>query len=198
MTKTKKKWFRILAPGCPLCGMKVNVDRLTNGPPQPVTELIGHSVISYGRGRITNLMGQVRDVRILKIVNEQLALKLVELLKLMAVDMPWLKPYVAQQLEIESFGERYVKPITTELPVEEAQWQQKVEELNLEVEASPVRDVTKALNQVGLSAPSAPSLSWDNSPLETVLEQEVEGVDPKKLAELLARHGGRTSGETGA
>ena len=143
-------------------------------------------------------MGQVRDVRILRIVNEQLALKLVELLKLMAVDMPWLRPYVAQQLKIESFGERYVKPITTELPVEEAKWQQNVEELNLKVEASSVRDVAKALSRVGLSAPFAPSLSWDNSPLETVLEQEVEGVDQKKLAELLARHGGRTSGETGA
>ena len=64
--------------------------------------------------------------------------------------------------------------------------------------ASSVRDVAKALSRVGLSAPSAPSLSWDNSPLEMVLEQEVEGVDQKKLAELLARHGGKTSRETGA
>ena len=140
-------------------------------------------------------MGQVMDVRILRIVNEQLALKLVELLKLMAADMPWLKPYVAQQLKIESSGERYVKPITTELPVEEAKWQQNVEELNLKLEASPVRDVAKALSRVGLSAPS---LSCDNSHLEMVLEQEVEGVDQKKLAELLARHGGKTSRETGA
>ncbi len=66
------------------------------------------------------------------------------------------------------------------------------------MEASSVRDVAKALSQVGLSAPSAPSLSWDSSPLDMVLEQEVEGVDTKKLEELLARHGGRTSGETGA
>jgi len=199
-----KKWFRILAH-CPMCSMRVNVDKLCSQEPVPVDELTGHSVVSTGDKGLINLMGPVSNVDLVRVVKEQLALKTVALIKMMAVEFDWLKPHIVKELELDTFGERSVELMPLERPVEPAfkreqkvggieTWQD-VRPHNQEVVPVHARDVVEMYPRTALSVQPVAS-RWQEMPV-SIAYQQVQPPDPKALKKALALSGGKTNRATG-
>jgi len=194
----RKKWFRVLAVD-PFSGMRVNVDRLVNGEPNPILELWGHSVVNApGTGRLVNLIGPIKSADLLQKVNEQFVIRVVSLLVLMVADYPWIRELVAERLELDSFrGVRVddpemtksVKPPELVRDVGGVAWQNKqVEQLKRPVVLPPsVESVVAGLSKVGASAQSVQLPSAAVQPASMV--REVAGPDQAEAVRLLNQLG---------
>jgi len=156
----RKKWFRALAV-CPFSGMRVNVDQLVNGDPNPIREIFGHSVVNApGTGRLVNLIGPIKNEGLLQRVNTQFIIRVVDLLVMMVADYPWIRQMVAERLQLDSFrgmrvdAPEMMKPVKSPELVREVggvEWQNKqVEPLARPVVMPPsVEAVAAGLLKVG-------------------------------------------------
>lgn len=170
--------------------MRVNVDRMTQGPGELTWEFFGHSVVNGWHGHIVNLIGPIKGDGIPNIVNSQIVLKLVEMLVEATEEFPWLKGHISEKLKLGGF----VKSPELYRPVEGMKWENpEPAKLQRPVQEPPVRDVAKAFSRVGSHAPSAATLS-KKVHQESYLESAVTLETPKeKLEEMLATlAGGKT------
>ena len=186
---TRKKWFRILGL-CPCCGMRVNVDRMTQGSGELTWEFFGHSVVNGWHGHLVNLIGPIKGSGIPNTVNGQIILRLVEVLAGATEDFPWLKNHIAEKFKLGGF----VESSELDRPVEGIKWQNpEPATLQAPVQEPTVRDVTKAFSRIGSPAPTAATLS-KKVHQESYLESQVTLDTPKeKWEEMLATlAGGKT------
>jgi len=205
----RKTWFRVLAVD-PFSGMRVNVDRLVNGPPSPIRELWGHSVIHPPGARyLTNLIGPIKGDALLRKVNEQFVIRVVDLLVMMVAEYPWIRRMVADRLQLDTFqGVRVEAPEKVRsvgLPelvreVGGVAWQkQRVEHQRAGSAVSPlsVRTAATELSRVGGSAQIVQRPS--EGVRQAVMLREVSGPDRAKAIRLLSRlgRGGGMSKATG-
>lgn len=204
----RKKWFRVLAVD-PFSSMRVNVDRLVNGPPNPITELFGHSVVNAPyTGRLVNLIGPIRGDALLRKVNEQFLIRVIDLLVMQVAEYPWIRRMVAEQLQLDAFqgvrvgaaekGRAIVPPAFVQ-EVGGVAWQQReVGQLKRQgVSLLSARSVATELSRVGGSAQIVQRPS--EGVRQVVMLREVSGPDQAEAMRLLSQlgAGGGTRRATG-
>jgi len=194
----RKTWFRVLAVD-PFSGMRVNVDKLVNGSPNPIRELWGHSVIHPPGARyLTNLIGPIQGDVLLRKVNEQFLIRVIDLLVMQVAEYPWIRRMVSERLQLDAFqGVRVGAPekgravVPPELVQEVGggAWQQKqVGELKRSaVSPLPVESVVEGLSKAGTSAQTAKTPSTEVHGASLV--GQVEGLDQAEVMRLLSQLG---------
>ena len=189
---------------CPCCRMRVNTDRLTSGDGGLSWDFHGHSVVSTGYRGLVNLIGPLKGEALQYRINEQVVLKLVQILAEAQGDFPWLRSRISQEFGL---GGRVEGP-ELDRPVEGIEWQdpqpailrkpvQNAPALQRPVREPPVRDVARAFSRIGPIAPTAPPLSKRG---ESYMESSVTVEATKEELEELLRSlpGGKTQRANGA
>lgn len=205
----RKSWFRVLAVD-PFSGMRVNVDRLVNGPPNPIRELWGHSVIHPPGARyLTNLIGPIKGDALLRKVNEQFLIRVIDLLVMQVVAYPWIRRMVSERLQLDVFqGARVEAPEKARrvLPPELVKevggvaWQkQKVELQRASGLVTPLSVPTVAAGLV-LTGGSVLTVQLPSAAVyQASMVKEVSGPDQAEAMRLLSQlgRGGKMKREIG-